>query len=306
MEYLKTKLQYYPASVYETIPLGTCTLSAMLEAIKNPRSNILELFKKIEQASQEGNKKLKDQLKSKLYYFSPCVFTDGKGRKYENIINFTGLLILDFDNLTEEIAKELKQFLFDEYPFVIASFLSSSKKGVKVLVRIPIVNSIEDFKSLFYGLAVKMQWIKGFDGSSQNCMLPNYLTYDYDILIREDAIEFTGLGYKVDEFKTKEIGEVIPLENVTEEDKEDILKQIRNMFKNITDNGHIPVRSASLLLGGFQSAGYFTEEEVEAILFDLVDETPYLQAKPNVYKRTVKEMLNRGKLAPLYLDKHEK
>lgn len=304
MTYLETKIQFYPASVYETIPIGTCSLNEMLQAIKNPKPEILELFKKIEQASKEGNKKLKDQLKTKLYYFSPCVFTDGKGRKYENIINFTGLLILDFDNLTEELAKELKQFLFDEYKFVIASFLSSSKKGVKVIVRIPVVNSIEEFKSLFYGLSVKMQWIKGFDGSSQNCLLPNYLTYDYDILIREDAVDFTELGYKEDEFKIVEGVCIEDLEGVTEEDRCEIYRQVSNMLNTITDNGHFILRSSALLLGGF-CPHYLEFEDARNFILSEIDKHPYLSVKPNTYKKTAIDMIQRGSMAPLLLNKHK-
>jgi len=57
------------------------------------------LFKKIEEASLAKDLKTKAELKSKLYYIVPTVFCDGKGRSYENIVNFTGITTLDFDNI---------------------------------------------------------------------------------------------------------------------------------------------------------------------------------------------------------------
>lgn len=305
MSYLDTKINYYPSSVYQTTPIGTCTLSQMLQAINQPKEEMLTLFKQIEEASKVGDKKVKDELKSKLYYFSPCCFTDGLGRKYNNIVSFTGLAVLDFDNLTEQEAIDLKEWLFNEYKFVIASFLSSSKKGVKVLCRIPEVKSVEEFKAVFYGMAVTMQWIKGFDGSSQNCMLPNYLTYDYDLLMREDAVIFDGAGYKEQEFpKVSDVSSQKKDIIGTEDDRACILLQLTRMFNSITDVGHRTVVSASLLAGGWVSAGYYTTDEMQEILFDLIDATPYLQSKPQVYKRTATEMMGRGMLAPLYVKRH--
>lgn len=303
--YLHTKLQFYPASVYETSPIGVCTLSQMINSIKSPRPEMLALFKKIEQASKDGDIKLKADLKSKLYYFTPACMTDGKGRKYENIVSYNGIAILDFDGLTEETAISLKQFLFDEYKFIIASFLSSSKRGVKCLVRIPVVHSVDEFKAYFYGLAVKMQWIVGFDGSSQSPILPNYLTYDENILFREDAEEWTERGYKQGEFKVCERTEPVELENVTEADRQYIIGNLRKAVDKITDSGHFAIRSVSITMWGYCGGGYFTEDEVRETLFGLIDSNNYLSQKPNVYKRTALDM-RLGMNTPLYLSKHEK
>lgn len=303
--YLDTKLQYYPASVYETLPIGVCTLKQMLTSIKNPKPEMLQLFKKIEQASKDKDVKLKAALKSKLYYFTPACSTDGKGRKYDNILGFSGLLILDFDNLTEEQAIDLKSFLFSEYQFIIAAFLSSSKRGVKCIVRIPVVKSVDEFKSYFYGIAVKMQWIIGFDGSSQNPMLPNYLTYDEDILYREDAVEWCEVGYKEGEFKVTEKREPIILEDVSEEDRQSIINNLQKAFDKIIDTGHFLLRSICIVGFGYVGGNYFTEDEMEDILFGMIDNNSYLSQKSNVYKKTALDM-KLGMNNPLYLSKHEK
>ena len=301
MSYLdEVHFQFYPNSVYETVPLGFCSLRDMLTAIKSPKEHILKVFQEIEKATKAGDKKLKDKLKSQLYYMNPCCVMDGKGRKYENIVRFTGVLLVDIDNLEEDVAKALKTYLFDTYDFVIASYLSVSKRGVKILVRIPIALDVNDFKSYFYGLMSSWQYIKNMDYAPQNPSLPAYLTYDNEILIRENPSIFDRRGIKVDEFKTYE-GEKVEVE-ATEEDRETILRILTSMISKITDSGHYILRSTALCGWGYTGAGYFSEGEMEDVLFSLVDDNDYLSQKSKAYKKTILDMKNIGMSAPLTLE----
>ena len=262
MHYLDTIIQYYPASVYETKPIGVCSLREMFDKIRTPKPDILKIFKQIE--------------------------------------SFNGILVLDFDNLSEELAKELKVFLFNEYKFIIASFLSASKRGVKCFVRIPKVKTIEDFKALFFGLAVNMQWIVGFDQSSQNCMLPNYLTYDEEILIREDAEEWTVRGYKENAIISSQTEHVLDIE-ATEEDRELIKNILRTAINRITDTGHYILRSTAIAGFGYVGAGYFSTEEMLTILDHLIDNNDYLSLKARAYKNACSDMIAIGITKPIYL-----
>lgn len=304
MSYLDIKFSYFPANIESRKPLGKVRLYDYLKAIKEPKEDVVKLFKEIEQASLDGNKQLKDELKSKLYYFLPCVEIDGNGRSYENVIGFTGLMVVDLDNLEVEFAKEIKEYLFKTYPFVIASFLSVSKKGVKLLIKIPKVNSINQFKALFYGLMSEWQYYKGMDFTPKNAVLANYLTYDRDLLYRLNATEWTKEGLQLDEFKVFE-GEIEPLEEVDEKDVEKIKIILSRMFGNITDAGHQTVRSASLVGGGWIAYGYMSYDEMKDYLFDLIENTPYLQSKLKTYKTTCLQMLSKGMTAPLKLKEDE-
>lgn len=116
MDLKSYKFQYYPANIETKTPLGEINLYELLYSIKHPKPEILEVFKQIEQASNAGDKKLKAELKSKLFYMNPCVYTDGKGRRYENILKWTRLLIIDVDNLEPSFAVELKHHLFETHP----------------------------------------------------------------------------------------------------------------------------------------------------------------------------------------------
>lgn len=289
---------YYPADVHIPTPLGRVNFAQFLKANKEPKDEIISLFKQIEEATKKGDLLLKGKLKEKLYYFTPCVETDGIGRCYSNIRGFTGLMVLDFDKLPD--APAFKQFLFDNLKCVVAAYLSPSKKGCKFIVRIPKCQTIDEFKSYFYGLGYYMEKYEGFDPSTQNCILPLYLSYDPELLYREDAEVWDIKGEKLDEFKVFE-GEIEVLEDVSEDDRKKVRTIIKKSMDKIVDSAHYIVRSTSLSGGGYVASGYYTQEEMEQLIFDMIDKNPYCKKNLRGYKQTAKEMIVRGMKSPLYL-----
>ena len=300
IEYLSTRFSYYPANITITEPLGEISLYDYLYAIKNPKPHILEVFREIEKASLEGDKKLKAKLKEKLFYFTPCIKTDGLGRCYENITEWNEILILDFDNLEPEFAVLFKEYLFENYSCIIAVFLSASKCGIKSLVRIPKCSSVDEFKSYFYGIASEMQYYRGWDASSKNCSLPNFLTYDPDLLYRLDATVWDKVGVQIDEFKEFD-GEFEPLEDINPKDVAGIKLMIKRMLDKIEveQQGHGNVVHTGLILGGFVGANYLSFEDAKEYVFDLMDNIEYLQKGLRGYQKTIIDMMKRGTLAPL-------
>ena len=94
---------FYPANVKITKPLGKVTIEQFIEANRNPKESVRELFKKIQVADDKERQELKQQ----LFYFTPCIYTDGLGRSYSNITSFSGLLCLEFDKIPEIIINKL-------------------------------------------------------------------------------------------------------------------------------------------------------------------------------------------------------
>lgn len=187
--------QYYPARVESKRPLGTVTLEDLIEAIKSPNEKIKGVFAQIAAAELAGDMELKASLKqNNLYYFTPCVFSNGESRKYVDIDHFTGLAVLDFDHIDN--APALKVWIFDKYKCVVVAFLSASKRGVKFIVKIETAEDVDGFKALFYGLGYEFDKYSGFDGSAQNCVLPLFLSYDPELLSRPfaDAETWTKKG----------------------------------------------------------------------------------------------------------------
>lgn len=303
MNYLDRTFSFFPANIKITKPLGEISLREMLRAIQSPKEDIKQLFSEIERAAKEGDLKRKAELKSKLYYFCPCVKLDGNGRSYVNITGFTKLAVLDFDGLEHEHAKEFQKFLFNEYPYIISTMLSASKKGIKAIVNIGDVLTVDEFKAVFYALAAEMEQYEGFDGTAQNPVLSFYLTYSPELLIREDATIFNSRGYKPDSFKAFE-GEYEVMEDVVEEDKVEIENILRRSFEKITDSGHYICRSTCLAGYGYAAAGYYEPEEMRELLYTLIEETPYLHKSLSNYKKTCDDMMSRGLSSPIFLDKH--
>jgi hypothetical protein len=296
---MDTNIQYYPASVYATKPLGEVTLRRFILANKSPKKEIQQVFKDIVKAVAEGDIKKKDELKqSKLFYFNPCITTDGKGRSYSNITGFNGILVMDFDKIDN--AEELKHDVFNFFKSCICAYLSPSGKGVKFLFRIPVVKSVDEFKEYFYGLSYYLSRLPGYDISAQNPSLPLFISWDPDLLFREDAKVWRRRGKKIDEFKAYE-GEIVEAEGITEEDKVFIKKILTTSMEKIVDSAHNIVRSTALAAGGYCASGYLTQEEAEELLYDLIDENSYCKKNLRGYKQTVKEMIKKGMYSPLYL-----
>lgn len=296
--YKDIKFQYYPCQISVPNPLGEVTLEQFIKANKNPKGEIVTLFEQIAAASAAGDMELKARLKSKLYYFTPCVTTDGLGRSYSNITGFTSFMTLDFDKLPN--APAFKQFLFDAIPSIIAAYLSPSKLGCKFIVKIPVCKTTDEFKSYFYGLAHYLEKYEGFDPSTQNCILPLYLSIDPDLLYRDNAETWTERGYKIDEFKVFE-GEIEVLENVSDRDKERVKYILTKSMEKIVDSGHFIIRSTALTAGGYVASGYYTQEEAEEILYSLISDNDYCRKNLRGYKQTAKEMIIKGMKSPLYL-----
>ena len=107
------KFQYYPANVKITKSLGELTLEQFIESVRNPKDKIKKCFLEIQAAAENGDEELKAKLKTEnLYYFTPSVYTDGEGRSYSNIIDFTGLMVVEFDKV--DFAEELKHYIFND------------------------------------------------------------------------------------------------------------------------------------------------------------------------------------------------
>lgn len=303
---LDTKIDFYPGKIWVTTKLGELSLRQFIKAHKNPKPEIKEIFKKIAQAELDEDWETKGKLKQEnLYYFTPCVKLDGKGRSYSNIETFQKLMVLDFDHL-EIDADEFRDRLFYKYRSIICAYKSPSSNGVKALVRIPKVTSTDEFKEYFYGFAYEMEGVKSFDASGGNSCLPLFLSWDENIKWREDAIEWTQRGGRYDEFEPF-TGDFEEVEDVTDEDKKTVLERVYNIVKKADEEnvGHPNIVSSSMLFGGFVSAGYLTYDEAEHYMFQWIDDSPYLSAKADTYKRTSVTMLNKGLGAPLFLKKHQ-
>ncbi|MBA3970948.1 MAG: hypothetical protein H0X46_02175 [Bacteroidetes bacterium] len=288
----KVIFNYYEADIKKSIPLGSVDLCYLLNAIKNPKKDIEHIFLQIRDAEEKKDLKSKQELKSKLYSFTPCVIVKGS-RRYLNIVSFTSLLVLDFDHLATEYAIRFKKALFDKYPFIIAAWLSASQHGVRALVKIPICESVEEFKARFAAIENDLSDYNGFDTAPKNCILPMFISYDKDLLHRNDATTYTKKFFQI----------VRPpvVQYIITEKASIVEKIIYNKIQTITDSGHIILRATAYLLGGYVGANYIEYNTALNAIYNMIDAHFYLRQKSAVYKKTAKTMIDKGILVPTYL-----
>ena len=283
---------YYEADIKRSTPLGSVTLEYLINAIRTPKKDIRNVFEEIRIAEENKDMAKKQALKSKLYSFTPCVYVNGP-RKYSNIQHWTGLLVLDFDHLETDVAVEFKEYLFNEYKCIITAWLSASRHGVRALVKIPVCTSVDEFKHYFAGIERHLNCYNGFDTAPKNCILPMFISYDADIMHRTDAQTWS----------TKHI-EIVPppVKQYIVDDKTSVIEKIiAKRINTITDTGHIILRATSYLLGGFVGANYIDYNDAISLINNLIDSQSYLSKKPDVYKQTAKQMVDKGLNFPTYL-----
>lgn len=290
--------QYYPGDIKKCRPLGFVTLNQFIEATRHPKPATTELFNQIAAAAAAGDEQLKSELKTRLVYFTPSVIIKN-WRTYENILSFTGLLLLDFDKIPH--AEELKAYLFETYHCIIAAYLSPSKRGTKALVKIPVCTSVNEYKSFFYGIAAEMDQYAGFDPSNQNPCQPLFQSWDADLLFRDNPDTWTERGIRRSDIRpttpTTPPAVVVP----TTSDQQKILDVIDSAFASIIDYGHPPLRDLCYYIGGFVASGYISLNEVLSVINNKIEHHHYLKKNISGYQRTAEESINAGMKKPLTL-----
>lgn len=286
---------YYQADIKQVKPIGMVSLYQFFNAIRNPKPNILQIFKDIRKAAIDGNEEVKSKLKTQLYSFTPAVLVKDR-RAYKSIQAFTGLAPLDFDKLpNREYAEELKQYLFNDRKEIIAAWFSSSGQGVRALIKIPICKDVDEYKDRYAAIEKDFGVLKGFDPAPKNCVLPLFLSHDPQILTRSDAVTYRDIYRPI-------ACNPIPQYKITGYDKSNMLSRwAQKKFEGISNCGHPTVRATSYALGGHIAGGYISYQDAETLLFQLIDQHPYLKAKAATYKKTVTTMLTQGQSQPLYI-----
>jgi hypothetical protein len=292
------KFQYYNANVKDVNYKGWVELYKFINSIKTPKEYYLNVFNEIAELEKKGLFKEKAKLKEKLHYFTPCVHLSG-GRGYANIIGFTGLLVLDFDHI--ERAEDFKQYLFDEYKSIIAAWLSPSKKGVKALVKIPIVNTVDEFKTYFFGIAEEMEVYEGFDGSGQNCVLALFQSIDQNILFRTDYETWNIRGCKKDNLNTKIETKPTPID-ANDRFEKIMIGLIEKGIDKINTNGHPQLRGLCISIGGYIANNYIDKYKALSLIDYKIATNSYLSKGVKGYQTTARWGIEVGLKKPLHIN----
>lgn len=280
-------------NIKDSRPVKLHRLGHTLKDIKEPDEQTMRLIDMIQSETDEGKRA---RLKWKLKAYTPAIVCN-EYRRYENISSFSGLLPLDFDKLPDkQYAIEFKQLLFETYPYIYATWLSASGKGVRAFVHIPIVQTPDQYKAHYRAIKRVMGIYTGFDMAPQNAVLPLFQSYDPNLLYRKEA-----------ELFTKTYNEPIPPPRPAvpiqcdDEQTQHVVNIVTSAINKINDNGHPQLRAIAYALGGYIGAGYIDLMEAVSLINELIETNGYLRHKSSVYKQTAQTMLSKGQSQPLYL-----
>jgi hypothetical protein len=301
------KFSYYVGNIYKSEAVGIVDLEYFIYSIKNPKKHIVDILKRVEQASKDGDLKLKRSLKHKLYAFTPTVMIEtGFRRNYENILYWTGLMQLDFDGLENKTeAKLMKKHIFENNKQIVCAFISPSGRGIKCLMRTIIPKGKEHYKALHKGMVNHFEQYSYLDLATKNAVLPLFLSFDEDILYRDfsECEEWHEEDWTKPEYV--QLIETNPTSMNAIKNNEDyyynkVVRIAETNISNILDNGHPQVRSVSLILGSRVSAGYINKSDAESLIIHLISNNSYLNKNTKGYINTAMWAINQGLKSPRY------
>lgn len=289
---------YYSGNIEWAKVLGHITYDKFVKLHKLPTVKNEKLFSEINAASKVGDKKLKAELKYKLYAFTPSVYVKtGERRRYANIKHFTGVMQLDFDGIdTLEEAIEIKKHIFKHHKQILCSYLSPSGLGVKCLLKTTVPEDIEHYRAIYKAVEEEFVSYSYFDPATKNAILPLFLSMDTSILFRD--FDKCAVWTKEDWSKEKYVvlNEVQPVNYATERNFNHarVVDIISRRINDIVSDGHPQVRNTSLVLGSRVGAGYIEHFDAEQLIESLICSNTYLQKGIDGYVKTAKWAIRQG------------
>lgn len=265
------KISYFE-NVERIIPAHVDVISVLNGGIKSCR------FAKEIDAIRNAKPDEQERLKKML----PGVTFGGtfSKRSMKGLIQASGLLCLDFDEPGYCAPDSL-------IPFVFASF-RSPRGGLKVVVRIPVVDKDEDFKAYFRALEKEYP---DTDPSSKDISRICFLSADADLYLNECA----QVWDKRLEVEKKEVqrADIRPKQSQSNWAKIAVgLKMIRT---SQVGNRHNNALKAGQLMGGYIASGEIDESDIEV----LVREIEATSTEPADHTRAFMDGVNYGKSLPL-------
>lgn len=263
-------------SVYKTDKPYHITLTMALQRIREGSSS------KTVALVRDGDKKQKTNL--------PVVLFSGEfsSREDDKILSHSGLIVLDFDHLDVEAYKNI--LCTDDY--VYAVWVSPSGDGLKALVK---VSNPERHRDHFRALVkyFDKQYNLEVDASGANESRACFESYDPNICIKEDAQTFGGMTSEEGEKKNTQAVQIDT--DFTDYQKLNIAAR---MIRQAADGEkHATLLKASILCGGYISAGRMEEAEVIRVLEREISKRDVDSV--DTARNTIRDGIEQGKQLPI-------
>ncbi len=304
------KISVFPDVTKITNPPTVTDSNVVLERIKNGRGGLAELVGKIRQEKAVGARTaLKKQLGC-VIFSGVCgngveKVSKSTGRKYtsyrddKSLTEHSGLCIVDLDHLGDDKDVELWKSKFAVIPSVYAAFKSPSGDGLKVLFRIP--PDLGKHRGHYRAL---MTYIRGeyktltsrnIDNTSINEARVCFISYDPDLYVNPDAVEFTDYE-EIEHVELLDDAAIKTGNGLTDYEKLQVAAKMIDMSKD--GFKHHTLMKAAYLMGGYITGGYVNEAEARNMLRQrIAAKNP--QDLEGAYK-SIDDGIREGKRKPIY------
>lgn len=177
---VKQLFSFYENGIVKTKPSKDIDINDFTEILKH--NNHVKLIKKIRGIK---NKKDRDKEKRKLSYVTFAgIFTE---RGNNNLNKSSGFACLDVDDISD--LEKVKQKVINN-KFTHLLFKSPSGKGLKLVVRIPEVNSDEEYKQYWISIAEHYN-LSDNDEATKDISRACFVSYDPEYFFNPDSEIYT-------------------------------------------------------------------------------------------------------------------
>lgn len=252
--------------------------------------------KTVEEIRSRLTKEEKNEAKKKLgaVTFGGTFFQRAKDQLKES----SGLAILDVDGV-EDVFEIKERLTKDKHVFAV--WVSPSGNGLKFLVRIPSVESDDEYKSFYKCITSYYDWIE-FDDSGKDISRLCYESYDPDIYINQDSELF--VDFIPNEVAPIELGVVT---NIPLTDQDEIANRLMVWFKKsyTGQNRNNSFHKLALAFNDFGVSKYIAERyilpneqkdfkrnEIEALINSAYKHTANFGSKNFEDTKTIKTITN--------------
>jgi hypothetical protein len=254
-----------------------------LERIRNGQSKKL-----VEEIRSKTDKKERDEVKKQL----PAIVFQGvfSYRDKKHLVKHSQLAILDSDHVRDPAF--FRDYIFNNYDFVLASWISPSGDGVKFLCKIPEINTDEEYKQ-YYQRLLQVFDDTSTDPSNSDVSRICFESYDPGIRIREwDKTSF--FDEKIESHSVPSVNSNFHTTNGNP------LEIAAKMIQNAGDGQkHYVLLKAARLLGGYVGGNLIQETEAFSLLESEIQKKNI--GNFDLAKKTIQSGLDYGKLNPIFL-----
>jgi len=233
------KISYY-TNIKSVSPLKTISVFKVLDEIKQGKYQ--SLISDVRLYLHDDNKRAKEKMKL------PYVTFGGKfeTRSNSKLIESSGIATLDFDHV--ENLKDLRKNI-DTEPYTMASFISPSGDGLKVLVKIPKVDNDKHYKEFYIELQNYYNQYHETDKATKDISRATYLSYDPNLYLNVDSEMFTDRHVEV-VAKPKKV-----LKGVRLDDTNEVANRLIKWFQKKWTSGQNRNNNLFILSSAFNDYG---------------------------------------------------